>query len=107
MTAAATVIGALLLFCTTFSGMEQIALTYGGDHAQVQSVLLLTDGHANHGITSKDRIVEEMKKMQEQGLHAVSLVHEFHSPPRQAAQSLQQRGWFDFLFGRRTPQQYK
>ena len=89
--------------------MEQIALTYGGDHAQVQSVLLLTDGHANHGITSKEAIVEEIKKMQEQGLHAVNMegVPRLRSrgSPRKAAQPQQQRGWFDFLFGRRTPQQ--
>ena len=56
--------------------MQQIALTSGGDNAQVQSVLLLTDGQANRGITSKVGILSEMKKMQEQGLHAVSDIPE-------------------------------
>ena len=66
-------------------GMEQIALTNGGEKAQVQSVLLLTDGHANHWITSKDGIVAEMKKMQDLGLGAVSAEpssgrHHHHAP---------------------------
>lgn len=52
--------------------MEQIALTYESEKAQVQSVLLLTDGLANHWITSKDGIISEMKKMQDQGLGAVT-----------------------------------
>lgn len=51
--------------------MEQVALSQGGERAQVQSVLLLTDGHANHGITSKAMIVQEMKNMQDKGLGAV------------------------------------
>ena len=53
--------------------MEQIGLTHGGEKAQVQSVLLLTDGLANQGISSKEGILAEMKKMQDQGLHAVSI----------------------------------
>ena len=89
--------------------MEQIALTSGGDNAQVQSVLLLTDGLANQGITSKEQILAEMKKMQEQGLHAVSTVSEgmptYTQPRPPQQQSQQQRGWFDFLFGRKSPQQ--
>ena len=52
--------------------MEQIALTNGGEMAQVQSVLLLTDGQANQWISNKEGIVAEMKKMQDQGLGAVA-----------------------------------
>lgn len=51
--------------------MKQIALTSGGEKAQVQSVLLLTDGLANHGITNRVGIIEQMKKMQSVGLAAV------------------------------------
>ena len=53
--------------------MEQIALTCGGEKAQVQSVLLLTDGLANCWITQKNGIIAEMKKMQELGLGAVTV----------------------------------
>lgn len=51
--------------------MEQIALTQAGERAQVQSVLLLTDGHANQGLVSQVDIVREMKNMQDLGLGAV------------------------------------
>ena len=43
--------------------MEQIALTCGGEKAQVQSVLLLTDGLANCWITQKNEIVAEMQEL--------------------------------------------
>ena len=43
--------------------MEQIAFCTG-EHAQVQSVLLLTDGLANEGIKGKDNILAEMMKLQ-------------------------------------------
>ena len=45
------------------SGMEQIAFATG-EKAQVQSVLLLTDGLANEGIKTKDGILAEMTKLQ-------------------------------------------
>ena len=43
--------------------MEQVAFCQG-EHAQVQSVLLLTDGLANEGIQGKDSILAEMVKLQ-------------------------------------------
>ena len=47
-------------------GMQQIVLTAGQEgRAQVQSVLLLTDGLANEGIKSKDGILGEMRKLQD------------------------------------------
>lgn len=52
-------------------GMEQIALTQDKKRAQVQSVLLLTDGLANNGLVSQAGIIQEMKKMQDLGLGAV------------------------------------
>ena len=46
--------------------MQQIVLTAGQKgRAQVQSVLLLTDGLANEGIKSKDGILGEMRKLQD------------------------------------------
>ena len=46
--------------------MQQIGLTAGQKgRAQVQSVLLLTDGLANEGIKSKDGILGEMRKLQD------------------------------------------
>ena len=45
-----------------FSGMQEIA-GRGGNKAKVSSVLLLTDGLANVGNTSKDAILQEMKKI--------------------------------------------
>ena len=50
--------------------MEQITLTHGGERTQIQSVLLLSDGLANEGITSKGGILSEMKKMQDQNTPA-------------------------------------
>lgn len=44
-------------------GMEQVVLS-GGERAQVQSVLLLTDGLANEGIKDTDGILAEMMKLQ-------------------------------------------
>lgn len=43
--------------------MEQIAFC-PGEHAQVQSVLLLTDGLANEGIQGREGILGEMRNMQ-------------------------------------------
>ncbi len=66
--------------------MEQISLTSDGKKAQVQSVLLLTDGIANCWITSKNGIVAEMKKMQDLGIGAVSVEPVYYrrkrSPPQ-------------------------
>ena len=46
-------------------GMHQVILTAGQEgRAQVQSVLLLTDGLVNRGIKSKDGILGEMRKLQ-------------------------------------------
>ena len=44
--------------------MEQIAFCKG-EHAQVQSVLLLTDGLANEGIQGREGILGEMRRMQD------------------------------------------
>ena len=56
-------IDSILSSPTTRSGMEQIAFA-SGEKAQVQSVLLLTDGLANEGIKTKDGILAEMTKLQ-------------------------------------------
>ena len=53
--------------------MEQIALTQDREKAKVQSVLLLTDGLANQGITSREGILEQMRNIQDLGLGAVAL----------------------------------
>ena len=46
--------------------MKQIVVTAGDDsRAQVQSVLLLTDGLANEGIKTKEGILGEMRKLQD------------------------------------------
>ena len=45
-----------------FLGMQEIA-GRTGNKAKVSSVLLLTDGLANVGSTSKDAILKEMKKI--------------------------------------------
>ena len=45
------------------AGMEQVAFCTG-EHAQVQSVLLLTDGLANEGIQGKEGILGAMRRMQ-------------------------------------------
>lgn len=91
------------------AGMEQIGLTHGGEKAQVQSVLLLTDGLANQGITSKEGILAEMRKMQDQGLHAVAIPSDnaynsnpFVPIPR--APQHQRRG-LHVLFGRNARRQ--
>ena len=68
----------LNFWCLT--GMEQVALTNGQEKAQIQSVLLLTDGLANHGITSKTGILNVMEQMQKEGLGAVQMPPEI---PRQ------------------------
>ena len=44
--------------------MEEIAYNSGPEKAQVQSVLLLTDGLANQGVTTKDGILAEMMRIQ-------------------------------------------
>ena len=60
-----TSLGCVLPPCV-YEGMQQIVLTAGRKgRAQVQSVLLLTDGLANEGITGKDGILREMKKLQD------------------------------------------
>jgi len=51
--------------------MEQIALTSGKEKAQVQSVLLLTDGLANCGLMTTTQIIEQMNLMQTCGIGAV------------------------------------
>ncbi len=52
--------------------MEQVALTSGDDEkAKVQSVLLLTDGLANDGITGTANILNAIKKFQEEGQGAM------------------------------------
>ena len=66
--------------------MEQIGLTHGGERAQVQSVLLLTDGLANQGISSKEGILAEMKKMQDQGLDAVIIPQDSPYGPKRPPQ---------------------
>ena len=48
----------------TFLGMEEVAYNSGPDKAKVQSVLLLTDGLANQGVTTKDGILAEMMRIQ-------------------------------------------
>jgi len=63
--------------------MEQVALSNGQERGQIQSVLLLTDGLANHGITSKTGILKVMEQMQKEGLEAVQLPPERPRPPRQ------------------------
>ena len=55
----------MFLSCV-YEGMQQIGLTAGQKgQAQVQSVLLLTDGLANEGIKTKDGILGEMRKLQD------------------------------------------
>ncbi len=78
--------------------MEQVASTYGEERSQVQSVLLLTDGLANHGITNKPGILEQMKKMQNEGLnlHTLSSKHTPRKAPPASASS--GSGFFNFLF---------
>lgn len=91
-------------FC---AGMEQVGLTHGGEKAQVQSVLLLTDGLANQGITSKEGILAEMRKMQDQGLHAVTIPGDnpySPAPPASRAPPNQRRGLHQ-LFGRNPRRQ--
>ena len=46
-------------------GMEEVAYNSGSKKAKVQSVLLLTDGQANQGVSSKEGILAEMKKLQD------------------------------------------
>ena len=53
--------------------MEQIATSKGEEKAKVQSVLLLTDGLANEGITGTANIINQIKKFQEEGMGAVSM----------------------------------
>ena len=66
--------------------MEQVAVTNGLEKSQVQSVLLLTDGLANHGITHKAGILSRMEKMQNEGLSAVDMFE----PGQQQFQARQQ-----------------
>ena len=48
----------------SFSGMEEIAYNSGPEKAQVQSVLLLTDGLANQGVTTREGILGEVVRIQ-------------------------------------------
>ena len=82
--------------------MEQIGLTHGGEKAQVQSVLLLTDGLANQGISSKEGILAEMKKMQEQGLHAVTIPQDSTHAPKHHPQK--KKSGLHLLFGKKRHQ---
>ena len=52
----------MIYVAALFSGMKEIA-SCGKNEAKVSSVLLLTDGLAKVGITSKHGILEEMKKI--------------------------------------------
>lgn len=87
--------------------MEQIGLTHGGEKAQVQSVLLLTDGLANQGITSKEGILAEMRKMQDQGLHAVTIPGDspYNPAPQISRAPPNQRRGLHLLFGRNARRQ--
>ncbi len=89
------------------TGMEQVALTCGGEKAQVQSVLLLTDGLANNWITTKDGIIAEMKKMQDQGLGAVAVPtsHGGNYMQQMPVKKQKQKGFFSIpsAFHRATP----
>ena len=82
--------------------MEQIGLTHGGEKAQVQSVLLLTDGLANQGISSKEGILAEMKKMQDQGLHAVSIPQDSPYAPKHPPKK--KKSGLHLLFGKKNRQ---
>lgn len=53
-----------IVFLFQFSGMNEITAGSDSKKANVQSVLLLTDGLANHGVKTKDGILAEMKKLQ-------------------------------------------
>ena len=44
--------------------MHEVAYHSGPDKAQVQSVLLLTDGLASEGVTTKDGILAGMMRFQ-------------------------------------------
>ena len=56
------VIALYLLVCLFNAGM-QIVTDRKGDKAKVSSVLLLTDGLANVGITKREPILDEMRKL--------------------------------------------
>lgn len=89
--------------------MEQVALTSGDDEkAKVQSVLLLTDGLANEGITGMANILNVIKKFQEEGQGAVETYSPVSNPPRrqqqQRVQNVRQTrpGFFGRLFGNQS-----
>lgn len=92
--------------------MEQVANTKGDEEkGMVQSVLLLTDGLANEGITGTANILNVIKKYQEEGKEAVQA----YNPPSGPAMRIQQQqvrsapqqqpGFFSRLFGRQAPPQ--
>ena len=56
------VLYALFLVVISSIGMEEI-VRRTGEKAKVSSVLLLTDGLANVGITNREGILDEMKKI--------------------------------------------
>ncbi len=91
--------------------MEQVALTSGDDEkAKVQSVLLLTDGLANEGITGTANILNVIKKFQEEGQGAVETYVPVASPPLfggrqprvQNIAAPAKPGLFGWLFGNRS-----
>ena len=46
-------------------GMEEVTYHSGSDRAKVQSVLLLTDGLATHGVITMDGILAKMRTIQQ------------------------------------------
>jgi len=67
--------------------MEQVARTKEQEKSQVQSVLLLTDGLANQGITYKSGILDQMEKIQNEGVKAVDLSRGQSVPHSQTRQA--------------------
>lgn len=45
--------------------MEEVTYHSGSDRAKVQSVLLLTDGLATHGVITMDGILAKMRTIQQ------------------------------------------
>ena len=52
------------LLCFVCPGMEQV-VQCTGERAQVQSVLLLTDGLANEGVRGTEGILAKMRELQD------------------------------------------
>ena len=97
------------------TGMEQIATSKSEEKAKVQSVLLLTDGLANEGITGTANIINQIKKFQVEGMGAVSMGasggqmfmpqqrRQVRRPPQAQPQGQARQGFFGWLFGNRAP----